>query len=123
MDIVYVRDLILNARIGIYEWEKRIVQKIRIDLEMGWDNSRPARTNHIQDTLNYQTAATRITQIVEATHYDLVECLAEMIASTLMQEMHIPWIRVTVGKLGAVRGSREVGVQIERGNRQSQSSI
>ena len=85
MDIVYVRDLILNARIGIYEWEKRIVQKIRIDLEMGWDNSRPARTNHIQDTLNYQTAATRITQIVEAAHYDLVERLAEIIASTLMQ--------------------------------------
>lgn len=117
MDIVYVRDLRLDARIGIYEWEKRILQKIRIDLEMAWDNRIPATSDNIKDTLNYKTASKRVAQLVENIHYELVERLAELIASTLMEEFNIPWIQVTVGKPGAVRGSSEVGVRIERGIR------
>lgn len=117
MDVVYVRDLYLDARIGIYEWEKRILQKIRIDLEMGWDNRPPAASDAIQDTLNYKTASKRVMQLVEAQHFELVERLAETIATVLMQEMGIPWIQVTVGKPGAVRGAREVGVTIARGSR------
>lgn len=122
MDIVYVRNLKLDACIGIYEWEKRIQQKIRIDLEMGWDNRRPAASDNIQDTLNYKTASKRVAELVANTHYALVERLAETIANTLMQELQIPWIQVTVGKPGAVRGSSEVGVRIERGNRAWQAS-
>jgi dihydroneopterin aldolase len=117
MDIVYIRDLRIPARIGIYPWEKSIEQQIRVDVEMAWDNRVPAASDKIEDTLNYKTAAQRIVQLVEADHYDLVERLAEEIANTLMQEMHIPWIRVTVGKPFAVKGSSEVGVQIERGQR------
>ena len=115
MDIVYVRDLTLNASIGIYEWEKCIQQKIRIDLEMAWDNRKPGVSDKIQDTLNYKTAAQRVQALVERDHYELVERLAEVIANTLMQEMQIPWIKVTVGKPGAVKQAREVGVCIERG--------
>ncbi|MBJ6609598.1 MAG: dihydroneopterin aldolase [Candidatus Thiothrix moscowensis] len=122
MDIVYVRDLRLDARIGIYEWEKRILQKIRIDLEMAWDNRPPAASDNIKDTLNYKTASKRVIELVAQDHYELVERLAETIASTLMAELQIPWIRVTVGKPGAVRGSSEVGVRIERGNPQWQMS-
>jgi dihydroneopterin aldolase len=118
MDVVYVRDLRMDARIGIYEWEKRILQKIRVDLEMAWDNRPPAASDDIKDTLNYKTASKRVVQLVESQHYELVERLAETIASTLMQELSIPWIQVTVGKPGAVKGSSEVGVRIERGNRQ-----
>lgn len=122
MDIVYVRDLKLDARIGIYEWEKRILQKIRIDLDMGWDNHPPAASDDIKDSLNYKTAAKLVTKLVENTHYELVERLAETIADTLMQELHVPWVQVTVGKPGAVHGSSEVGVRIERGNRAWQAS-
>lgn len=117
MDIVYVHDLQLDARIGIYEWEKRIQQKIRISLEMAWDNRIPAQSDDIKDTLNYKTAAKRVTQLVEANHYELVERLAEEIATTLMAEFNIPWLQVTVGKPNAVSGSREVGVRIERGSK------
>lgn len=118
MDIVYVRDLKLDARIGIYEWEKRIQQKIRVDLEMAWDNRIPAASDDIKDTLNYKTAAKLVMQLVEKDHYELVERLAETIADTLMHELKVPWVKVTVGKPGAVRGSSEVGVRIERGNRE-----
>lgn len=122
MDTVYVRDLTLDARIGIYEWEKRIRQKIRIDLEMAWDNRPPAASDDIKDTLNYKTAAKLVMKLVEDEHYELVERLAETIAATLMRELNVPWLKVTVGKPGAVRGSSEVGVSIERGNKAWQGS-
>ena len=115
MDIVYIRDLKLNARIGIFEWEKCIEQKIRIDLEMAWDNRVAAASDDIQHTLNYKTVSERVMSLVAGQHYELVERLAEEIASTLRQEFQIPWLRVTVGKPGAIREAAEVGVRIERG--------
>lgn len=54
MDIVYVRDLRVDALIGIYDWERSMRQIVRIDLEMGWDNSTPASSDAIEDTLNYK---------------------------------------------------------------------
>jgi len=117
MDFVYVRDLHIDARIGIFEWEKRIKQKIRVDLDMAWDNRKPAASDDINDTLNYKTASQRVVDIVENDHYEQVERLAEDIATALMQEMNIPWIRVTVGKPKAVKNSGEVGVRIERGEK------
>lgn len=117
MDIVYIRDLTLDADIGIYGWEKSIKQKVRIDVDMAWDNRIPAASDDIKDTLNYKTAAQSIAQLVESQHYDLVEKLAEDIASMLMQDMNVPWVRVTLGKPKAVKSSSEVGVRIERGVR------
>lgn len=117
MDIVYIKDLKIPARIGIYEWEKRICQQIRVDIEMAWDNRIPAASDNIEDTLNYKTAAKQVISLVESQHFDLVERLAETIAQHLISTFNTPWIRVTVGKPGAVKGSSEVGVQIERGVR------
>ncbi len=117
MDIVYIRDLRMDAVIGIYEWEKRIKQQININLEMGWDNSVPAASDDIKDTLNYKASAKLVKELVASSQYELVETLAEKIAELLLKEMQIPWIKVQVGKPMAVTDSAEVGVVIERGNK------
>jgi len=117
MDIVYIRDLEIDTVIGIYDWERQIQQTIRIDLEMGTDIRRAAATDSIEDTLNYKAVAKRIIRYVEETQPELVETLAENIASIVMNEFHVPWLRLTLGKPGAVRRSREVGIMIERGSR------
>lgn len=122
MDKVYIRGLLLEASIGIYEWEKRIAQKVRIDVEMAWDNKKPAASDKIEDALNYKTATQLIAQLIENQHYELVERLAEDIATTLRQELNIPWLRVTISKPGAVKNAIEVGVQIERGEAVWQAS-
>jgi dihydroneopterin aldolase len=114
MDIVYVRDLRVNALIGIYDWERRIEQIVRIDLEMGWDNRKAAASDAIEDALNYKAAAKMVTTLVKESQFQLVETLAEKIAALLLTEMQLPWVKVTLGKPGAVRGSSEVGVSIER---------
>lgn len=114
MDIVYVSNLRVKALIGIYEWERRIRQHVRIDLEMGWDNRIPAASDDIKDTLNYKEAATKVSNLVEQSNFQLVETLAEAIAMTLLKDMQLPWVKVTLGKPSAVPHSDEVGVQIER---------
>jgi len=117
MDIVYIRDLEIDTVIGIYDWERKITQTIRIDLEMGTDIRRAAETDAIEDTLNYKAVAKRIIRYVEETQPELVETLAENIAAIVMHEFDVPWLRLTLGKPGAVRRSREVGIVIERGTR------
>ncbi len=114
MDKVYIKDLRINALIGIYEWERRIRQPIRIDLEMGWDNRIPAQSDSIEHTLNYKSVAKLVCAYVEKSEFQLVETLSENIASLLLKEFNLPWVKITLGKPGAVTGSKEVGVIIER---------
>lgn len=117
MDIVFIRDLRVEARIGVWEWEQKIRQVISIDLEMGADNRAPAATDDIADALDYKAVSRRITALVEETDFHLVETLAERIAALIRDEFSVPWLRLSVSKPGAVRGAREVGVTIERGER------
>jgi 7,8-dihydroneopterin aldolase/epimerase/oxygenase len=116
-DIIYLRELCVSAVIGIYEWERRVRQTISIDLEMAADIRKAAASDAIADTLNYKAVAERIAAFVEESRFQLIETLAEHIAGILLNEFKIPWVRVSVGKPGAVRGARAVGVIIERGNR------
>jgi len=119
MDTIFLRDLEINATIGIFEWEKRIKQKVRIDLEMATDIAKAAATDSIEDTLDYKAISKRIIQFVEDSSYELIETLIEKIAEIILNEFNVPWVRVTLSKPGAVRGSRDVGIVIERGERTS----
>jgi 7,8-dihydroneopterin aldolase/epimerase/oxygenase len=119
--VIYLRELRVAAVIGIYEWEQRIRQTLVIDLEMGADIRAAAATDSIAQTLNYKAVAERVTAFVEATRFQLIETLAERIADILMGEFKIPWIKVSISKPGAIKGSRDVGVVIERGSRKPPS--
>lgn len=119
MDIVFINDLRIETIIGIYDWERRVRQTISLDLEMGADIRRAAATDAIDDTLNYKAVAKRLIAFVGASEYQLVETLAEKITEIVLTEYAVPWLRLTVRKPGAVRGSRDVGVIIERGSRTS----
>jgi dihydroneopterin aldolase len=118
MDIVFISDLRIDTLIGIYDWERRVRQTISLDLEMGADIRKAAATDAIEDTLNYKAVAKRLIDFVGASEYQLVETLAEEIAAIVLHEFAVPWLKLTVHKPGAVRGSRDVGVVIERGSRE-----
>lgn len=117
MDTVFINDLRIETIIGIYDWERKVRQTISLDLEMGTDIRQAAATDAIDDTLNYKAVAKRLIAFVEASEYQLVETLAEKIAAIVLSEFTVPWLKLTVHKPGAVRGSRDVGVIIERGVR------
>lgn len=114
VDIIYLRELRVDAVIGINEWERRIRQVVSIDLDMGADIHKAAVSDAIEDTLNYKAVAKRVVTFVEDSQFNLVETLAERIAELLLNEFDIPWVQVKLNKPGAVRGSQGVGVIIER---------
>jgi dihydroneopterin aldolase len=118
MDIVFISELRVETIIGIYDWERKVRQTISLDLEMGADIPRAAATDAIEDTLNYKAVSKRLIEFVGNSEYQLVETLAEKIAEIVISEFNVPWLRLTVHKPGAVRGSRDVGVIIERGSRE-----
>lgn len=117
MDIIYLNDLEIETVIGIYDWERKIKQKVRIDLQMGTDIRRAASSDSIEDTLNYKSVAKRLIQFVGESEFQLVETLAERIADIVVNEFDIPWVRVKLNKPGAIRYAGDVGVIIERGIR------
>jgi dihydroneopterin aldolase len=117
MDIIYLKDLRIDTIIGIYDWERRTRQTIILDIEMGADIAKAAKTDDIEDTLNYKAVAKRIISFVENSEYQLVETLAQRIAEIILDEFNVSWLRLTLNKQGAVRGVRDVGVIIERGRR------
>ncbi len=116
-DTVFIEDLRIETVIGIYDWERRIRQVVALDLEMAFDNRKPAASDRIEDTLDYKAVSKRLIAFVEAAHFELVETLAERCAEIVLREFKVPWLRLKLAKPGAVRGSKSVGVMIERGSK------
>jgi len=117
MDIVFLRDLRIETVIGIYDWEREIRQSVVLDIEMGADVAKAAASDSIDDAINYKSVAKRLIAFVGESRFQLVETLAERCAEIILSEFGVPWVRLSVNKVGAVRGARDVGVIIERGER------
>ncbi len=117
MDIVFLRDLRIETVIGIYDWERHTRQTVILDLEMGTDVARAAASDDIKDALNYKAVAKRLIAFVSESEFMLVETLAERCAEIIREEFGVPWVRLSLNKVGAVSGARDVGVIIERGRR------
>ena len=117
MDTIFLRDLRIRTIVGIWERERRLPQVVSIDLDMGTDIRRAAGSDQIGDTLDYKAVTRRIKAFVADSRFNLIETMAEQIAGIIIGEFDVPWVRVAVHKPWAIRGSRDVGVAIERGAR------
>jgi dihydroneopterin aldolase len=113
-DKVFIEALEIETLIGIYDWERRIRQSLLFDIEMAFDNRRPAASDDIADTLNYKAVSKRLIEYVSASSFGLVETLAERCAEIIFTEFAVSHVRLKLSKPGAVRGARAVGVIIER---------
>ena len=114
MDTVFIEGLEIEALIGIYDWERRVRQPLQFDIEMAFDNRRPAASDAIADTLDYKAVSKRLIAFVSESAFGLVETLAERCATLIIEEFGVAHVRLKLSKPGAVRGARAVGVRIER---------
>jgi dihydroneopterin aldolase len=114
MDTVFLRQLRLEAVIGVYDWEREIRQSLFMDLDIATDVRRAAATDRIQDALDYHAISRRITEYVAASEFQLVETLAEACAELLLREFAVKWLRLSLHKPDAVDNAASVGVIIER---------
>jgi len=119
MDRVFIENLNIETIIGIFDWEREIRQTVSIDLEMEFDIRKAAESDAIEDTLDYKSVSKRLIHFVEDSEFQLVEALAESCAAIILEDFPVSWLRLKLGKPGAVRGSSAVGVIIERGSRGS----
>jgi len=117
MDIIFLRGLRVDTVIGIYDWERRIKQTVVLDLEMAADVRKAAATDDIEDTLDYKAVAKRVESFIKESEFQLVETMAERCAQIVRDEFNVPWLRLTLNKIGAVGSADDVGVIIERGSR------
>jgi dihydroneopterin aldolase len=115
MDIIFLRELRIDTLIGVYEWEKRVPQTLQIDLEIALPNSRACQSDDIDDALDYAKIVRHLQDVLTSRHFNLLEALAEHIAQILLNDFNAPWVKVSVAKLQAIRGSKMVGISIERG--------
>jgi dihydroneopterin aldolase len=114
MDKIFIRALTTETIIGIFDWERQVKQTVIVDIEMGIDIRKAARSDSIDDTMNYKKVAKRVLAFVEESSFHLVETLGERIAMLILDEFAINDVRIVLSKPGAVRNSRDVGVILER---------
>lgn len=117
MDIIFINELRLSVRVGIYDWEKVAPQVVQFDLEIGLPGTRVARIHSIDDTIDYARVVAHVEALTRDQHFPLVEKLAEDIAQIITGEFKAPWVKVSVAKLGALKNVKRLGVTIERGKR------
>ena len=114
MDIVFLHGLRVDAVIGIWDWERQFRQTLEIDLDLGTDIRPAARSDSIDDTVDYKAVTKRVMRLAEEGGFLLVERLAQTIADTLFAEFGVLWVKIRINKKSAVRQVRDVGVRIER---------
>jgi len=117
MDTVFIKGLGVKTVIGIHDWERNIQQHLLIDLELATDIRPAADGDDIERTVNYQIISERVIEFIRQSSYGLIETLAEQLASVVMNEFSVPWLRLTVRKPDAIAEAECVGVVIERGRR------
>ena len=115
MDIVFIHDLKVETVIGVFAWERRIRQRVCLNLEMACDIARAATSDDLAHALDYKAISKRIIAFVEQAEFQLVEALAEAVATLVREEFGVAWLRLTLSKPGALSAARDVGIVIERG--------
>ena len=110
---VFVRDLVLSARIGVYQHEKLASQRVRINLELIC-TEHPAIKDDLNNVVNYADLVEQVRAIVDEGHINLVETLADRIAQACLVDRRVQTAKVRIEKLDVFAEAESVGVEIER---------
>lgn len=114
MNFIFIHDLRLETRIGVYAWERELPQTIRVDLDIGLPSARPFQTGELADAIDYAAVVARIRAFAGDHPHALLEQFAEAMASLVLDGFGAKSVKLRVAKLGALPGVREIGVAIER---------
>jgi dihydroneopterin aldolase len=114
MDAIVIRDLRVEALIGIHRRERHVLQTVSVDLDIGVPGPAVFASDKVADTIDYEQVALRIRALAASGHFRLVETFADRIAALLIDEFGAPWVKVSAAKVGILANAKVVGVSIER---------
>ena len=84
---------------------------------MAFNNKPAGESDDINLALSYFSVSEKVTQFAQNNHFELIETMAERVATLIMAEFSVPWIQIRLHKPGALPKAQTLGVQIERGSR------
>lgn len=113
-DVIFLRDLKVDCVIGVNDWERMVEQTVKIDFEIPCDVRPAARSDSIEDAVDYKAVTKWIIEFVEESEFYLLETLIERLARGCLERFDLSRITLTVEKPGAVRHSRTVGITVTR---------
>lgn len=114
IDVVSIEGLSVDTIIGVYDWEKEKKQTLTLDIQMSWDNQAAAKSDDLNDALDYALVSEKVTQWVAEKPRQLIETVAEGVASLILNEFGVQNVEVKVSKPGAVLNATNVAVTVRR---------
>ncbi len=112
MDKLTITELRTKTKIGVYAWEQKIDQTLLIDLEIPLDLSQ--LNGKLENTLDYAKLCDAITRFVESNQFELIETVAENIASLVKKDFLVQQVTVRVSKPNAIPHARNVTITLVR---------
>ena len=114
MNTLFLRDIQLQAIVGVYDWERLQPQSLLLDLDLTLPNKQAGLTDDLANAVNYADLVERLRAFAEKTERRLIEALAEDLAEFLLQEYAVEKVRLRLIKQGILPKVGEVGIEIVR---------
>src|SRR5215470_17546613 len=104
MNAIFIHDLRVETRIGIYDWEQSLPQTVRIDIELGLPSDAVFQSGEFADTLDYAAVVKRLQSFAADHPHKLMERFAQAVADVLLGEFGVPWVKLRVAKIAPIAG-------------------
>lgn len=114
MDYLFIDDLRIPLRVGVYPREQAMPQTVEISLKIGISSRQAGESDKLADTIDYSMVTKRLLAQLGAQHFNLIEKMAETAALIVLNEFGAHWVRVSIAKFGTMRDVGRVGIVIER---------
>ena len=111
---VLIKELILNLKLGYYDFEKEKPQKVKFSLEIDYKDKKPSNDKDIKSIVNYSKVVRLIKKLVKNKHYNFLETLAEDVFDELFKDKRIEKINLKIEKLEIMKDCSSVGIQISK---------
>ena len=111
---VLIRELLLDLKIGYFDFEKEKKQKVKFSLEIDYVDKKPSSDKDIKSIVNYAKIVSLIKKLVKKKHYNFLETLAEDVFDELFKDKRIDKISLQIEKLEIMRDCSSVGIQISK---------
>lgn len=117
MDSVFIQELKIKTHLGVPDWERLIPQTVILDIEIALPQGIDYRADDIALTIDYGQVSQRITQILQAQSFKLVERMAQVVCDCVLDEFAAPWVQVKISKPNILPNAKAVGMIMQRGQK------
>ena len=111
---ILIKELILDLKLGYYDFEKEKPQKVKFSLEIDYEDKKPTNDKDIKSIVNYGLIVKLIKKLTKNKHYNFLETLAEDVFDVLFKDKRIGKIKLCIEKLQILKDCTSVGIQITK---------